>query len=77
MPRDVVAGMSPIAEGSAVPPHWAVNLRVDDVNATVETALSLGATILMAPLDTPGFRSAVIVDPQGAVTAVSALRAAP
>lgn len=75
MPRDVVAVMTAIAPGSEIPPHWAVNLRVDDADATAETALSLGATVLMAPLDTPGFRSAVIADPQGGVIAVSAVRA--
>ncbi|MDR6507287.1 hypothetical protein [Arthrobacter oryzae] len=35
-------------------------------------AVALGGTILMAPMDTPGFRSAVIGDPQGGFIAVSA-----
>jgi predicted enzyme related to lactoylglutathione lyase len=75
MPRDVVAVMSPIADGSDVPPHWAVNLCVDDADATAEAALALGATIVLPPMDTPWSRSAVIADPQGGVIAVSTARA--
>ncbi len=33
---------------------------------------SSGGTVLLAPTDTPGFRSAVIADPQGGVIAVTA-----
>lgn len=72
MPRDVVAVMTPIEEASEVPPHWAINFRVDDVDATAEQAVALGGTLVMPPVDTPGFRSAVIADPQQGVVAVSA-----
>lgn len=71
MPRDVVAVATP-TDPDAVPPHWAVNFRVDDTDATANHAVALGGTVLMAPTDTPGFRSAVIGDPQGGVIAVSA-----
>jgi uncharacterized protein len=61
------------ADGNA-PPHWAIAFAVADVDAVAEHAQALGATVLMEPVDTPGFRSAVIADPQGAAIAVSAPR---
>jgi predicted enzyme related to lactoylglutathione lyase len=75
IPRDVVAVMAPAADEAAatVPPHWNVNLRVGDADATVEQAAGLGGQILLAPPDTPGFRSAVVADPQGAVFSISQL----
>lgn len=76
MPTDVVAVMAPIEDASEVPPHWAVNFRVDDVDATAERAVALGGTLVMPPTDTPGFRSAAIADPQRGVVAVSAATAA-
>ena len=72
MPRDVVAVMAAIEERSEVPPHWAVNFRVDDVDSTAEHAIGLGGQVLLAPSDTPGFRNAVIADPQHGVIAISA-----
>lgn len=69
---DAVAVIAPAAPD--VPPHWNVNLRVDDVDATAEHAARLGGALLAPPIDTPGLRSAPIVDPQGAVFSVSALR---
>ena len=59
-------------DGGAVPPHWSINFAVHDADAIAEHAASLGGKILMAPFDTPGFRNAVIADPQGGVIAVSA-----
>ena len=63
-----------VTDGIAVPPHWSVNFAVRDADAIAERAIGLGGTIVMAPMDTPGFRSAVIADPQGGVVAVSAAR---
>ena len=65
VPRDVVAVMTP-TEGGPVPPHWNVNLWVADADAVAAHAADLGGTVLMPPMDTPGFRSAVLSDPQGA-----------
>ncbi|MGH2744547.1 MAG: VOC family protein [Thermoleophilaceae bacterium] len=73
------------------PPHWAINIRVDDIDgrghhghdvarhelrrvATTERAVSLGGTLILPPIDTPGFRSAVLADPQQGVIAISAPR---
>lgn len=72
IPRDVVAVLTPTEDASGVPPHWAVNFRVEDVDATAERAAALGGTLLLPPTDTPGFRSAVIADPQQGVIAISA-----
>lgn len=59
-------------DGVAVPPHWSVNFAVRDADALAEHAVALGGTILLAPMNTPGFRNAVIGDPQGGFIAVSA-----
>jgi uncharacterized protein len=59
-------------DGVAVPPHWSVNFAVSDADSIAEHAVALGGTVLMAPMNTPGFRNAVIGDPQGGVIAVSA-----
>jgi predicted enzyme related to lactoylglutathione lyase len=69
IPPDVVAVMTPAAP--AVPTHWNVNLRVDDTDAVAAHAAELGGTVLAPPMDTPGFRSAVLADPQGAAFSVS------
>jgi predicted enzyme related to lactoylglutathione lyase len=72
MPRDVVGVLAPIEGDAPTPPHWSVALLVADADATAHRAAELGGTVLLAPTDTPGFRSAVIVDPQGGVVAVTA-----
>lgn len=59
-------------DGIAVPPHWSVNFAVQDADSIARHAVALGGTVLMAPMSTPGFRSAVIGDPQGGIIAVSA-----
>jgi len=50
-----------------VPPHWAVYIGVDDVDARLAKCVELGATVLVEPMDvqTVG-RMALIQDPQGA-----------
>jgi predicted enzyme related to lactoylglutathione lyase len=67
-------GVATATDGRSVPAHWAINFAVADVDAFADRAQSLGAALVMAPMNTPGFRSAVIGDPQGAVFAVSAPR---
>jgi len=68
---EIVAVVS-ATDGVAVPPHWSVNFAVRDADALAEHAVTLGGTIVLAPMNTPGFRNAVIGDPQGAFIAVSA-----
>jgi len=71
LPADVVALLSPIEPGSAVPPHWAVALAVADADATAARATALGGAVLLAPSDGNGLRSALIADPQRGVVAIS------
>ena len=63
-----VAGIMKIpAEAAAMPPQWGVYVTVDDVEATVAKAVSLGGKVVMPPWDVPNVgRMAVIEDPQGA-----------
>jgi predicted enzyme related to lactoylglutathione lyase len=78
VPRDVVAAMAPTGDAAAaVPTHWNVNFRVDDADATVEQAAGLGAQVIAPAHDTPGFRNAVLADPQGAAFSISQLTAGP
>lgn len=75
MPRDVVAVLAPIGPGDPTPPHWSVAIRVAEVDAAAQRAVELGGTVLLPPTDTPGFRSAVVADPQGGVVALTEWRA--
>jgi uncharacterized protein len=68
VPRDVVAVMMPSDDGRA---RWDVGFWVADADASVATATSLGGSVLAGPRDIPGFRHAVIADPEGAVLSVS------
>jgi predicted enzyme related to lactoylglutathione lyase len=68
----LVVAVVTATDGVAVPPHWSVNFAVRDADSLVRHAVALGGSVLMAPMDTPGFRSAVIRDPQGGTIAVSA-----
>jgi predicted enzyme related to lactoylglutathione lyase len=69
VPRDLVAAMTPGGAESS----WGVDLWVDDADASAATASKLGGAVRVAPRDIPGFRNAVIADPQGAVLSVSQL----
>jgi uncharacterized protein len=78
LPHDVVAVMAPTTGApAAVPPHWNVNLRVADTDATVEQATGLGGQVIVPPIDTLGLRSAAVADPQGGVFSISQVTAAP
>ena len=69
---DTVVAVVIVTDGVTVPPHWSVNFAVRDIDATAEEATALGGSVLLEPMDTPGFRNAVIADPQGGVIAISA-----
>ncbi len=58
------------AKKNGAPPHWLVYIGTPDVDATVEKAKGLGATVLWGPETMGGVgRWAVLRDPQGAVFA--------
>ena len=57
-----------------VPTHWATYFSVDDCDATVEKATSLGASPVSGTMDVPGVgRFAWLADPLGATFAVITL----
>ena len=51
----------------SVPSKWQIYFGVDDADAAVATAESLGSTVIHAPEDTPFGRMATLTDPTGAV----------
>jgi uncharacterized protein len=57
--------------GPAVPPHRNVNFAVDDADVIAARAADLGGKALIGPTDTPGFRSAGLIDPHGAAFSVT------
>jgi len=55
------------ASQPGMPPHWAVYLSVDDVDAKLEVVKTKGASVVVPPMDVPEVgRMALIQDPQGA-----------
>jgi predicted enzyme related to lactoylglutathione lyase len=57
-----------------IPSHWGIYFQVDDCDATVKKAGTLGATIDVPPRDIPGIgRFSALRDPQGASFAVIAM----
>lgn len=68
LPVAGVLGTSEMEQMQDVPPHWATYISVDNVDARLEKCTSLGATVMVPPMDVPSVgRMALIKDPQGAV----------
>ena len=64
-----IGGMMQIPEAvkNQVPPHWLNYIMVDDLDAMVEKAVSLGANICVPQTDIQDYgRFAVLTDPTGA-----------
>lgn len=56
------------AEDAHIPPHWALYVSVDDVDAAAARAVAEGGKVLGQCMDIPGVgRFAVVQDPTGAV----------
>lgn len=56
---------------TGVPTHWASYISVSNVDEVVEKAESLGATIVVAPMDVfDAGKMATIIDPTGAIFSV-------
>lgn len=63
----MMATNTPEMQSMQVPPHWAVYLSVDDVDARLKKAQECGATLVVPPIEVPTVgRFALIADPQGA-----------
>lgn len=71
VPRDVVAVIAGAAAGE--PARWGVDFWVDGTDATAARAAELGGHVVAPPYDTPGFRQAVLADPEGATFSISQL----
>jgi predicted enzyme related to lactoylglutathione lyase len=71
VPRDVVAVMFATDGG---PARWSVDFWIADADGAAAAVPGLGGTIVAPPHDRPGFRSAVVADPQGATFSISTLR---
>ncbi|HEY6000305.1 MAG TPA: VOC family protein [bacterium] len=67
-----VAGMMALSPNAGGPqPVWGISVSVDDVDASVERARRLDATVIMDPTDVPGVgRLALLLDPQGEMLSV-------
>lgn len=69
-----VGGVMALGEehkAAGIPPNWTAYVAVDDADAAVEKARSLGGSVMREPQDIPGVgRLAIIADPAGAVLAV-------
>ena len=63
--ESLAGAMNPPMPG--IPPVWTIYFNVDDTDATVAKAKSLGATVFAEPTDIPPGRFAVLADPQGAM----------
>jgi predicted enzyme related to lactoylglutathione lyase len=70
--RETVAAMMR-SEGG--PARWSVDFRVEDVDAAAATTEREGGAVLMAPLDVPVGRTAVLADPAGVPFSVSRVTA--
>jgi uncharacterized protein len=68
VPRDVIGVM---VDNPSAPPHWGIDLWVDDVDEATQKAVELGGNIIAPPLDGPFSRDATLADPQGAVFTIS------
>jgi predicted enzyme related to lactoylglutathione lyase len=69
--RSIAGGMTMAPTIPAnVPPFWLVYFAVEDTDAAVAKAQQLGGQTMMAAMDSPAGRFAVVNDPQGAVFAV-------
>lgn len=63
-----IAGLYTGEPDKDVPPHWAAYVRVEQVDAVAEKARSLGATVVMEPMDVMQYgRMCFIQDPTGAI----------
>jgi predicted enzyme related to lactoylglutathione lyase len=73
VPSDVVGVMVPLSPGA--PAAWSVDFWVRDADEVAARATERGGSVIVVPREVPGFRNAVLADPQGAVFSVSQLLA--
>jgi len=67
IPAAGVWTLAPELREAGVPPNWLPYMGTEDVEATVEQATRLGASVVVPGTDVPGIgRIAILTDPQGA-----------
>ncbi|MEZ4322158.1 MAG: VOC family protein [Myxococcota bacterium] len=72
---EATGGIVKMSEDDGLPSHWMLYVTVDDCEAAVAKAKSLGGACHVGPLDIPGTgRFAVLADDQGAYFSVIALK---
>jgi predicted enzyme related to lactoylglutathione lyase len=72
--ESIAGGMNPPMPG--MPTVWGIYFAVDDTDATVAKATSLGGSVMSPPMDIEPGRFAVLADPQGAVFMVIKMKQA-
>jgi uncharacterized protein len=73
VPRDVVAAMTAVEDGGAMPPSWTVDFWIADADAAAAAAPGLGGRVIAEPFQDANFRRAVLAAPDGATFSVSEL----
>ncbi|NNE94058.1 MAG: VOC family protein [Verrucomicrobiales bacterium] len=68
-PEGMAAGLMQ-APMEGIPSHWLSYVLVEDVEATLEKAKSLGATVVKETTELPMGTLAIFTDPQGATFAI-------
>lgn len=69
--REIAGMMATPPQAEGTPPNWGIYITVDDVDATADKAVELGAKICMPPQDIPQVgRFCVLQDPQGAFVSI-------
>ena len=63
---DDVAGIATLPESGIAEPAWTTYVRVDDLEATVQRVLAAGGAVVVAPVDVPPGRLAIVSSPRGA-----------
>lgn len=71
-PGEALGGITGFQDGQTTP-HWMPYITVDDLDATLAKAESLGATIILPPMPLPedSGRIAIFTDPQGVATGLA------
>lgn len=69
---EALGGITGLQEGHTTP-SWMPYITVDDLDATLAKAVSLGGTVIMPPMPLPedSGRIAIIQDPQGLATGLA------
>jgi predicted enzyme related to lactoylglutathione lyase len=60
-------GMMPLPDGAGAPSHWLVYFGSDGIDDGARRIAELDGRVIVGPMDVPGGRILVAMDPQGAV----------